>query len=257
MEINKRAYENGIIKNQYSFYPSVIAGLIEKVTDSKDLSRISKAGLIKSYERGLNDDETTLDVELDPVTKELKFTIAKHYQSDLSRPFDAISESILNKIADISNQEFYEYQKVYDIFTIYKKIGLSPEEINYLNNLNIPKVDGYYRIFDIRNALKTYDDYSFNLLKSYAIFVNHMEEYIARSESEELANILLDIEKDKSNIATDARGLIKYEIDFNNQKKPIINKGVNENIQLLREMINFTIYGRNELTTSSFKQREV
>lgn len=241
IDINTKAFEEGLIPNKFTFYPSAYATITEKVQD-KNFSDISLQNYYRKLKENINDEDSLAETIINPITGEEELVIPKLFQQDISIIKD---KDILSKVITLDDEDFELRLGEYGLRKTLETFDLTPEDINKVLNLGFdPKTKNITK-YDIVNELKDYSNQSFNLLKVYSLFSSHLEEFKAKQSLEELSRILIEIEKDKENLQVNKDGNIVYSTNISGEKIPQVIKGHNENTELLRRFISYSVYGKS------------
>lgn len=113
----------------------------------------------------------------------------------------------------------------------------------YQDNLSIKRADGTY----------DYSNYSFNLIKNYVTFFNHLKDYQVKQELEEKTQYLLAIEKGKSNLIVKPNGKIQVTANDVGILVAEEQQGVNLNYDLFKKLSEYYLYGRTGFSDSNWK----
>jgi hypothetical protein len=241
IDINTKAFQEGLIPNKFTFYPSAYATITEKL-QNKNFEDISLANYYKKLKENINDEDSLAETIINPITGEEELVIPKLFQQDISNIKD---HDLLGKLSILDNEDFSVSIQERGLRQTLELAQFDIQDINKVLNLgfdpNAKNIDKY----DIINELKDYSNQSFNLLKVYSLFSAHLEEFKAKQSLEELSRILIEIEKDKENLQVNKDGNIVYSINISGEKIPQVIKGHNENTELLRRFISYSVYGKS------------
>jgi hypothetical protein len=241
IDINTKAFEEGLIPNKFTFYPSAYATITEKVQD-KNFSDISLQNYYRKLKENINDEDSLAETIINPITGEEELVIPKLFQQDIS---NIKEKDLFSKIISLDDEDFAVRLEEYGLRKTLETFDFTIDEINKVLNLGFDPKSKVIDKYDIINELKDYSNQSFNLLKVYSLFSSHLEEFKAKQSLEELSRILIEIEKDKENLQVNKDGNIVYSTNISGEKIPQVIKGHNENTELLRRFINYSVYGKS------------
>lgn len=136
-QINKEAYETGLVSNYRNFYPSVQASRSEKLLIDKDVKSIFNNPFDGKYFDAEENEETASKIEIDPFTGEQRYVIPKLYQRSLVKK----TESGENDYSDYSFNLIKNYGKFYVHLQDFKVKQELEEKIQYIAAIEKNKVN--------------------------------------------------------------------------------------------------------------------